>query len=124
MVYFGKLLYFKDIIIPFKTDAEKIGYSEDQIKWAEANESQIWSYFIEKELLYSTDNKLPSRFIADAPFSKFYLELDNESPGRLGQYIGWQIVKAYANSTGIDVMTIMQKETEEIFRKSKFKPKK
>lgn len=124
MVYFGKLLYFKDIMIPFKTDAEKIGYSEEQIKWAIANESQIWSYFIEKELLYSTDNKLPSRFIADAPFSKFYLELDNESPGRLGQYIGWQIVKAYANSTDIDVMTIMQKEPEEIFRKSKFKPKK
>lgn len=124
MIYFGKLLYFKDLMIPFKSDAEKIGYSETQIKWSEANESQIWSYFIEKELLYSTDNTLPNRFIADAPFSKFYLELDNESPGRLGQYIGWQIVKAYANTTGEDVMTILQKEPEEIFRKSKFKPKK
>ena len=124
MIYFGKLLYFKDAIIPFKTNAEKIGYSENQIKWAEANESQIWSYFIEKELLYSTDPKLPNRFIADAPFTKFYLELDNESPGRLGQYIGWQIVKAYAETTGKDMMKIMQTEPEEIFRKSKFKPKK
>ena len=124
MIYFGKLYYFKDLMIPFKTDAEKIGYSDLEVKWAEANESQIWSYFIEKELLYSTDNKLPNRFITDAPFSKFYLELDNDSPGRLGQYIGWQIVKAYANTTGEDVMTILQKEPEEIFRKSKFKPKK
>ncbi|WP_179335707.1 gliding motility lipoprotein GldB [Winogradskyella costae] len=124
MIYFGKLLYFKDVIIPFKTDAEKIGYSESQIQWAEANESQIWSYFIEKELLYSTDPKLPNRFIADAPFSKFYLELDNESPGRLGQYLGWQIVKAYAETTGADALKIMQTEPEEIFIKSKFKPKK
>ncbi|WP_225036866.1 gliding motility lipoprotein GldB [Winogradskyella sp. SM1960] len=124
MIYFGKLLYFKDVIIPFKTDAEKIGYSEDQIKWAEANESPIWSYFIEKELLYSTDPKLPNRFIADAPFSKFYLELDNESPGRLGQYIGWQIVKAYAEVSGDDLMKIMQTAPKEIFTKSKFKPKK
>ncbi len=124
MIYFGKLLYFKDIMIPFKSDAEKIGYTEAQIKWAEANESQIWSYFIEKELLYSSDNKLPIRFIADAPFSKFYLELDNDSPGRVGRYIGWQIVKAYANTTGEDVMAILQEEPEEIFRKSKFKPKK
>tara|TARA_R110002049_G_scaffold104935_1_gene251616 strand:- start:3774 stop:4697 length:924 start_codon:yes stop_codon:yes gene_type:complete len=124
MIYFGKLLYFKDVMIPFKTDAEKIGYTEAQIKWAEANESQIWSYFIEKELLYSTDPKLPNRFIADAPFSKFYLELDNQSPGRLGQYLGWQIVKAYAETTGEDIMKIMQTEPEEIFRKSKFKPKK
>jgi gliding motility-associated lipoprotein GldB len=82
MIYFGKLYYFKDLMIPFKTDAEKIGYSDLEVKWAEANESQIWSYFIEKELLYSTDNKLPNRFITDAPFSKFYLELDNDSPGR------------------------------------------
>lgn len=124
MIYFGKLLYFKDVMIPFKTDAEKIGYTEAQIKWAKANESQIWSYFIEKELLYSTDPKLPNRFIADAPFSKFYLELDNQSPGRLGQYLGWQIVKAYAETTGEDIMKIMQTEPEEIFRKSKFKPKK
>ncbi len=124
MVYFGKLLYFKDVMIPFKTDADKIGYAEAQIKWAEANESPIWSYFIEKELLYSTDPKLPNRFLADAPFSKFYLEFDNESPGRLGQYIGWQIVKAYAVTTGADVMKIMETEPEEIFRKSKFKPKK
>lgn len=124
MIYFGKLLYFKDVMIPFKSDAEKMGYTEAQINWAEANESSIWSYFIEKELLYSTDNKLPSRFILNAPFSKFYLELDNESPGRLGQYIGWQIVKAYADKTNEDIMSIMQKETDEIFNKAKFKPKK
>ncbi|MDN3493828.1 gliding motility lipoprotein GldB [Winogradskyella bathintestinalis] len=124
MIYFGKLLYFKDIMIPFKTDAEKIGYSDVQIKWAEANESQIWSYFIEKELLYSTDPKLPNRFIADAPFSKFYLELDNQSPGRLGQYMGWQIVRSYAEKTNEDLLTIMQTEPQDIFNKAKFKPKK
>ena len=123
MIYFGKLLYFKDVMIPFVSDAEKIGYTEQQLKWAEANESPIWSHFIENEMLYSTDSKLPSRFIADAPFSKFYLELDNESPGRLGQYIGWQIVRAYAENTDEDVLQILQKEPEEIFRKSKFKPK-
>ncbi len=124
MIYHGKLLYFKDVMIPFKTDAEKIGYTEQELKWAEANESPIWSYFIEKELLFSTDSKLPGRFIADAPYSKFYLELDNESPGRLGQYIGWQIVRAYAETTDENVLAILEKEPEEIFNKAKFKPKK
>ena len=124
MIYFGKLHYFKDIMIPFKSDASKIEYTEEELKWAEANESAIWSYFIEKELLYSTDSKLPGRFIANAPFSKFYLELDNESPGRLGQYIGWQIVKTYAKRTGDNVFDIMKMQPEELFRKSNFKPKK
>ena len=67
---------------------------------------------------------MPSRFIADAPYSKFYLELDNESPGRLGQYIGWQIVRAYANTTNENVLSILEQEPEEIFNKAKFKPKK
>ncbi len=124
MIYFGKLLYFKDVVIPFESDANKIGYTEQQVEWAKANESPIWSYFVERELLYSTDSKLSNRFIANAPFSKFYLELDNESPGRLGQYIGWQIVRAYAENNDADLMTIMQKEPEEIFNKSRFKPRK
>lgn len=124
MIYYGKLLYFKDIVIPFKSDAEKIGYTEEQLSWVEANEGPIWSYFVEKELLYSTDSKLLARFIMDAPFSKFYLELDRESPGRLGQYIGWQIVRAFADRTELSVFDIIQTEPEEIFRKSRFKPKK
>jgi len=124
MIFFGKVLYFKDLMIPFVSDANKIGYTNEEIEWAQANESPIWSYFVEKELLYSTDPKLPNRFIADAPFSKFYLELDNQSPGKLGQYIGWQIVKAYANNTDVRPIDVLQKSPEEIFRKSKFKPKK
>ncbi|MBO3117049.1 gliding motility lipoprotein GldB [Winogradskyella sp. DF17] len=124
MIYQGKLLYFKDVMTPFISDHEKIGYTQEQLNWAEANESAIWSYFVERELLYSTDSKLVNRFIVDAPFSKFYLELDNESPGRVGQYIGWQIVRAYAMRTEEDVLTILQKEPQEIFNKSKFKPRK
>lgn len=124
MIYFGKQLYFKDQMIPFKSDAEKIGYTQEQLDWALANESQIWSYFIEREMLYNTDASLPGRFIADAPFSKFYLELDNESPGRLGQYIGWQIVRSYMNNNDVPMNEMLQKEAEEIFKNSKFKPRK
>jgi len=124
MVYQGKLMYYKDVMIPFKSDASKIGYTEQELDWATANEASIWSYFIEKELLYSTDLKLNGRFINPAPYSKFYLELDNESPGQLGVYIGWQIVRAYALSSGETLDEIMQKPAEELFKASKFKPRK
>lgn len=123
MIYFGKQLYFKDAVIPFKTDAEKIGYTTDQFQFAVDNESYIWRYFIEKEMLYSTDTSLSTRFIAPAPFSKFYLELDNDSPGRLGQYIGWQIVRAYMQNNDVALMDMLQKDATEIFNNSKFKPK-
>jgi len=125
MVYAGKILYFKDKVVPFKEASNRIGYSEKQLEWSEKNESSIWQYFVERELLYSTSSKLPNRFINPAPFSKFYLEgIDGESPGRIGQYIGWKIVKAYMehNETSLKDMLIM--DAEEIFNKSKFKPKK
>ncbi|NND10715.1 MAG: gliding motility lipoprotein GldB [Flavobacteriaceae bacterium] len=124
MIYHGKLLYFKDQVIPFKTDAEKIGYSQEELNWAMENESEIWRYFVERELLYSTDSQLPSRFINPAPFSKFYLELDAESPGRLGRYIGWQIVKAYMNNTDNTFKNMLITDAETIFKESRFKPRK
>ena len=125
MVYYGKQLYFKDKVIPFKSDAEKIGYSQEELDWALANEFQIWQYFIDKELLFSTDSNLPSRFINPAPFSKFQLELiDNESPGRIGQYIGWQIVRAYMENNEVSFQEMLSKSPEEIFNNSNFKPRK
>lgn len=125
MIYFGKLHYFKDVVIPFKTDAQRIWYSQEQLDWAIANESYIWRYFVERELLFSTDSKLPSRFINPAPFTKFYLEeIDADSPGRLGQYIGWQIVRAYMNQNDVSLKDMLIKSTEEIFNNTKFKPRK
>ena len=125
MIYFGKQLYFKDVVIPFKTEAERIGYSQKQLDWAIANENYIWRFFVERELLFSTDSKLPGRFINPAPFSKFYLEeIDSESPGRLGQYIGWQIVKAYMSQNEVSLKEMLITSTEDIFNNSKFKPRK
>ncbi|MEO8933961.1 MAG: gliding motility lipoprotein GldB [Xanthomarina sp.] len=125
MIYYGKQLYFKDLVIPFKTDAEKIGYTQEQIAWAQANETEIWRYFVERELLYSTDSALPNRFINPAPFSKFQLEeIDTESPGQLGRYMGWQIVKAYMARNNVPIKDMLQKEAKDIFNHSNYKPKK
>jgi len=125
MIYNGKLLYFKDKMIPFKSDAQKIGYSQEQLDWALANESYIWRYFVERELLFSTDSKLPGRFINPAPFSKFYLEeIDNESPGKVGQYMGWKIVRAYMENNDVSLSQLLITTAEDIFNNSKFKPRK
>ena len=111
-------------MLPLESDAVKIGYTEEKLDWAAANESQIWRYFVERELLYSTDLKLGPRFLDPAPFSKFRLELDNESPGRLGRYMGWQIVKAFAERNTLSLEQLLLLPEDEIFKKSNYKPKK
>ena len=125
MIYYGKELYLKDMLLNEDyTDAEKIGYTPEQIAWSEENEAFIWSYFIEKQLLYSSDSKLPNRFINVAPFSKFYLEIDNESPGRIGCWIGWQIVRSFMEKNEVSVQDMIKMNANELFVKSKYKPKK
>ena len=124
MIYFGKELYLKDILLPEYTDAEKMGYTPEQIIWCQENESYIWRYFIEKEILYSDEQKLTSRFIDPAPFSKFYLEIDNDSPGQVGSWIGWQIVRSYMENNTVTVNQLLKANAKEIFEQSKYKPKK
>jgi gliding motility-associated lipoprotein GldB len=124
MVYFGKQLYLKDLWLPNAKDAIKIGYTESELLWAQENEAYIWSFFIEGELLFSTDAKLAGRFINPAPFSKFKLELDNESPGMVGRFIGWQIVRSYMEKNSVTPQQLMATSADELFKNSKYKPKK
>lgn len=124
MIYFGKELYLKDLLIPEYTDAEKMAYTPEQIVWCQENESYIWRYFIEKEMLYSNEQKLASRFIDPSPFSKFYLEIDNDSPGRVGAWIGWQIVRSFMENNNVTVDKLLKLDAKEIFEQSKYKPKK
>ncbi len=122
MVYYGKLLYLKDKLLPNKEEAIRIRYSNEQMEWAQANEEPIWRNFVEQEHLYSTDSELRLRFLEPAPFSKFGLELDNESPGRLGQYIGWQIVRSFMENNEVTVQQMLSVPADELFKKSRYKP--
>ncbi|KRO66989.1 MAG: gliding motility lipoprotein GldB [Cryomorphaceae bacterium BACL21 MAG-121220-bin10] len=124
IIYYGKVLYLKDLWLPEVDDADKIGYTPQELLWAEDNEIDVWQYFVSREYLYSTNSKLTSRFIDPAPFSKFELELDQESPGMIGQWLGWQIVRSYMNNNSSTVEQLMALPAEEIFNQSLYKPNK
>ena len=124
MIHEGKKLYLLDLYLPLKSDAVKIGYTKQKYDWAITNEEQVWKYFIENNLLYSTDTKLNKRFLEDAPFSKFYLSEDKNSPGRIGQRIGLQIVRSFMDNNDVSLSDLLIKDGEEIFKNSKYKPRK
>jgi hypothetical protein len=60
------------------------------------------------------------RFINPAPFLKF--EIDNESPGQVGGWIGWQIVRSYMKTAIF--ATIVDSNAKEIFENQNINPKK
>jgi hypothetical protein len=124
IIYHGKVLYYKDIILDEVPDNYKIGYSQKKINWAIENEYFVWTYFIENEILFDPDNKLNSRFINNAPFSKFYLENDKDSSEMIGKFIGWQIVKSFMKNNKISFKEMIALKPIDIYNKSKYKPKK
>lgn len=124
MVHYGKELYLKDLLLPDMGDDQKIGYSPEDLQWARENEEQIWRYFVERDLLYDTGTDLERKFLDPAPFSKFGLELDSESPDRLGRYMGWQIVRAYVGKEGTGLQQLLELPADELFNKSNYKPRK
>ena len=120
----GKKMYLLDAYLPNLSDAEKIGYTQEQIDWTDFNDEDIWKYFVQNQLLFSSDQELSKRFIEEAPFSKFYKANDNDSPGRVGVWIGWQIVRAYMNNNNTSLKELLKTPNELIFKKSKYKPTK
>ncbi|NOQ92097.1 MAG: gliding motility lipoprotein GldB [Flavobacteriaceae bacterium] len=124
MIQEGKKLALTQAFLPDVSKAEIIGYTEEQYVWAEKSEVEIWKYFIQNLMLYSTDSELSARFIDEAPFSKFFLEVDKDSPGKIGVWFGWQIVEAYLKNNDVTIQQLMLKDNEEIFKRSKYKPKK
>ena len=123
LIYYGKIQFLKQSILSDYSEDRILGYTPDQLAWAMKNEKEIWNFFVSKELLYSTDPDLIKRFISPAPFSKFYLNIDVDSPGQIGQWLGLQIVKAYQKKEKKSIAELLNAPYRELFEKSKYKPR-
>ncbi|TVR79179.1 MAG: hypothetical protein EA412_06730 [Chitinophagaceae bacterium] len=92
MIYNGALLYFTDLTLPDVHDTLKIGYTEKEYRWAHFNEPEIWTFFIDKELLYETNSTIYSRYITEGPSTS---GMPVDAPGNMGSWVGWQIVRSF-----------------------------
>ena len=122
MVMHGKRLFLHDHLAPHLKGNQHIQYTQSQWDWAMTHESDVWRYFVDNELLFSTDETLRFRFLTPSPYSKFYSYLDDNSPGRLGQWIGYRMVKAYQKRTGADLEKVLSANAQEILKKSRYNP--
>ena len=121
MVHQGKILYLMDALMPKTPGNIKINYTTEQLNWCNANETQIWFYIIDNDLLYSKETASIIKFMGESPFIQGFPE---GSPGRVGHYVGWQIVKAYMEKNpNTTIQELMQeKDAQRILTKSKYKP--
>ena len=122
MIEKGKQWWLMDKFLPETPDFIKTGYTKEQIEWCKENEGLIWSYIVKNENLHTVDPVTIQNYIGEAPFTQgFSQEL---SPGNLGPWIGWQIVKKYADiNSGMKPEAIMLASPKQILEEAKYKPK-
>jgi gliding motility-associated lipoprotein GldB len=121
IIYQGKIMYLTDALLPGVDDSLKIGYTKVQLEWCNKNEGNMWGFFLDQQLLYSTNYAEISKFTSDAPFTAAF---NKESPGRVGTWIGWQIVRKFMDKNEkITVKELMElNDAQFILNKSKYKP--
>ncbi|WDF68257.1 gliding motility lipoprotein GldB [Sphingobacterium oryzagri] len=124
MVYQGKVLLALDSILPHTADSLKIGYSAQQMTWAKAYQAEVWSWFLQENLLYSTDYLRIQKYFTEAPFTAELGE-NNASAPKLGVYMGWQLVRKYmAENPEITLNQLLANtDAQAILEKSRFKGK-
>lgn len=119
----GKILCFMQAMQPGQPDSVIMGYTEAQMDWAASHEADMWGFIIENRFLYTSDMMVIRKFVQDGPFTSFF---GNESPPRLGWWIGWKIVKAYLDKRPETELKELLNiyDAQEMLRVSGYKPSK
>jgi len=122
MIEKGKQWWMMDKFLPETPDSIKTGYSKQQLDWCKQNEGLIWSWIIQHEDLYTITPTTIQIYIGEAPFTQgFSQEL---SPGNIGPWIGWQIIKKFvANNPKMKPEEVMLSTPKKILEESKYKPR-
>jgi hypothetical protein len=122
MIEKGKQWWLLDKFLPDSPDSIKTGYTQQQLNWCKENEGLIWSYIVKNEDLNSLNPSVIQTYIGEGPFTQgFSQEL---SPGNIGQWIGWQIVKKFvAKDPGMKPEDVMKTDARKILEEAKYKPK-
>ena len=116
---FAKLRLFYDQVMPKKDNRLKIRYSEEQMEWMKANESNVWAFFIQNNLLYEKDFSRYHNFVDDAPKTNAF----KDSAPRTTHYIGWQIVRKYMENNKCSMKELFNNtDSQAILAASKYKP--
>jgi hypothetical protein len=120
MVEKGKRLYLLSKFVPATEEEKLMGYTKEQLTEGYKHEKNIWDLFVQNNLLQTIDENLIKNYIGESPKTQ---ELGDASPGNIGSFAGWQIVKKYMeNNPEITLQKLMITDNDTIFQGAKYKP--
>jgi len=121
MLYEGKLHYILSLILTERNIWESFGYTKEQYEWCEKSEARIWKTILQQKQLYTTDYIITSQYMNDAPSTA---PLTSSSPGRVGVWVGYQIIASYMKKHPRTALRELMEMTDyhTLFKESGYKP--
>jgi hypothetical protein len=120
MVEKGKELYFLEKVTPYLKDEIRLGYTPQQLKWCQENEALIYNQLIQNQLLFENNLQKTMRYVSDGPAQG---GLSGDSPGNVGSFIGWRMVRQYAERNQVSMHELLEiKDARKILEGAGYKP--
>jgi hypothetical protein len=121
MITYGKAYYFAKQMVPCTPDSVFIWYTAEEIEGSRKNQDLIWARFIEDQILYSNNHMIKQKYLGERPKT---IEVGEKCPGRIAQWVGWEIVKSYMTShSDVTLPQLMEyQNADKLFKESKYKP--
>ena len=121
MIFRGKQMFLLSELLPDEPEWEVIGYTKEQWQWCERYEQAIWNRIMANKDLFKAKSTILASYMNDGPFTA---EISQESPGRLGIWIGWRIIDSYMrNNKDITIQELMSEgDAQKILEQSFYKP--
>ncbi|MCO5259274.1 MAG: hypothetical protein M9916_03940 [Crocinitomicaceae bacterium] len=116
MIYHGKAIYLTEACLSEKDKNIIIRYSKEDLKWAKENEYSLWKYLVDEKLLFKVDDLNSMNLLQEGPFTS---GLPEKGPDRLGQYLGWIMVKNYMENTKTSFTDLITTPYNEILQNYK-----
>ena len=121
IIYRGKIMYLLSVLFKEDADYEVMGYTKEQWEWCLHYERAIWNRLMDRRDLFKTEQRLLTSYINDGPFTS---EISQESPGRLGTWVGWRIAESYMeHNPQVSMQELMaEPDAQKILEESYYKP--
>lgn len=120
MIEKGKELYFLEKAAPYLKEEVRFGFTPEQMQWCKENEALIYNFFIQNNMLFDHNLQKTMRYVSDGPSSA---GMPPESPGNTGSYVGWSIVKKYAEHNKVSIPQLLAtKDARKILDGAQYKP--
>jgi hypothetical protein len=117
----GKRLELLHLFLPQKHDTILTGYTNAQLNWCKENERSIFNFFTQQNLLYERDPALTQNFTNEGPFTQ---GMPEQSPGNIGAFVGWQIVRSYMKKKeNLKPDELIKTPAKQIFEEAGYRPK-